>query len=392
MTGFATFASLLPLLLATWRLSNAEAGAISGVYFAGYMVTVPWLTGMTDRVDARRVYLLACALSSAGALGFASHAHGFWSALVLQGLAGAGLAGTYMPGLKILSDHIEDSRQSRWVGVYTATFGVGAALSLWMAGAIASIAGWRWAFAAAGIGPLIAGLLVFLQLPPRPPHPTARIAAALLNFRSVFRNRSATGYILAYAAHCWELFGFRSWIVAFFAFAGAIRSTAEPMLASAATLAAVINLMGPSASILGNEIAARFGRPRVVLATMSLSAALACVIGFSAPLPAAMVFALACVHFLAIMGDSAALTAGLVAAAQPQQRGTAMAVHSFLGFGAGFAAPLVFGIVLDLAGGNRSVFAWGLAFASLGAGCAIAPLVHAVYRGRKGKRDRIVPR
>ncbi|MEX0805137.1 MAG: MFS transporter [Candidatus Binatia bacterium] len=391
MTGFGTVSALLPLLMATWRISNSEAGAISGMYYAGYMVAVPLLTGMTDRVDARRVYLLACALSSTAALAFAILADGFWSALMLQGLAGAGLAGTYMPGLKILSDHIEGPRQSRWVAVYTSTFGIGAALSLSMAGAITAMFEWRWAFAAAGVGPAAAGLLVFLRLPPPHPRPTVGNTARLLDCRSVFRNRAATGYILGYAAHCWELFGFRSWIVAFFAFAGAIRSTAEPMMASAATLAAAINLIGPAASILGNEIAARFGRPRVVLAIMSLSAALACVVGFSARLPGAFVFALACVYFLAIMGDSAALTAGLLASAAPQQRGAAMAVHSFLGFGAAFVAPVVFGAVLDFAGGNRSVFAWGVAFASLGIGGALAPLTLAMYRRRERRRGQHAP-
>ncbi len=379
MTGFGTFPALMPVLIASWGITNAEAGAISGMYFAGYMVAVPLLTGMTDRVDGRRIYLFASVISTMAALGFASLANGFWSALFLQGLAGAGLAGTYMPGLKILSDHIEGPRQSRWVGVYTATFGIGAALSLWMAGTIATAAGWRWAFTAAGVGPLIAGLLVFLPLPPTRVHTATPATVALPDFRSVFRNPTATSYILAYTAHCWELFGFRSWIVAFFAFAAAIRATAEPMLANAATLAAVINLIGPSASIVGNEIAARFGRQRVVLANMAMSAALACVVGFSAPLPGGIVFALACLHFLAIMGDSAALTAGLVGAAPPHQRGAAMAVHSFLGFGAGFVAPVVFGLVLDFAGGNRSVFAWGLAFASLGSGCVL-PLTFYRYR------------
>jgi len=45
-----------------------------------------------------------------------------------------------------------------------------------------------------------------------------------------------------------------------------------------------------------------------------------------------------------------------------------MAVHSMLGFGAGFVAPLVFGAVLDLAGGKPNPLAWGFAFASLGVG------------------------
>ncbi len=380
MTGFGTFSALLPLLMATWHMSNSQAGTIGGMYYAGYMTAVPLLTGMTDRVDARRIYLFACVLSMTAALGFALLADGFWSALMLHGLAGAGLAGTYMPGLKILSDHIEGRHQSRWVAIYTSTFGVGAALSLWMAGAITTMAGWRWAFALAGVGPAAAGSLVFLRLPPRRPDFAVKLTAGLLDFRSVFRNRAATKYIFAYAAHCWELFGFRSWIVVFLTFAGAVRATAEPKLASATTLAATINLIGPAASILGNELAARFDRSRVVLAIMSVSTALACVVGFSAPLPEALVFALTCLYFLAIMGDSAALTAGLLGAAAPQQRGAAMAVHSFLGFGAGFAGPVVFGAVLDLAGGNQSVFAWGVAFASLGIGGALVPLTLLSFR------------
>ena len=380
MTANATFSALLPLLVESWHISNSQAGTISGVYYAGYMLAVPLLTGLTDRIDARRIYLLACTLSSLAAFGFAALADGFWSALVLQALAGAGLAGTYMPGLKILADNIEGTRQSRWVAVYTSTFGVGTALSLWLAGTVTALAGWRWAFATAGLGPLVAGSLVFFRMPPRAPNPFTKRSAVLPDFGSVFRNRSATGYILGYTAHCWELFGLRSWIVAFLAFAGAMRATVEPSLASATTLAATINLFGPAASIFGNEIAARFNRPRVIVATMILSATLSCIVGFTAPLPGWLVFATACIYFLAVMGDSAALTAGLVETAEPHQRGAAMAVHSFLGFGAAFAAPVVFGAVLDLMGGVQSVLAWGIAFASLGVGCALAPLIFYLYR------------
>jgi MFS family permease len=74
------------------------------------------------------------------------------------------------------------------------------------------------------------------------------------------------------------------------------------------------------------------------------------------------------------MADSAALTAGLVAAAPPGKRGAAMAVYSFLGFGGGFLGPLVFGLVLDGMGGKDSAAAWGFAFGSLGLACACGPL------------------
>jgi MFS family permease len=174
------------------------------------------------------------------------------------------------------------------------------------------------------------------------------------------------GYILGYAAHCWELFGLRSWMPAFFAFSLGITAAQTSPLLGAAALAAWINLLGPLASILGNEAAVRRGRRPVVLAVMAASGALACVVGFSAPLPIVLVFLVMTAYFLLVMGDSAALTAGLVAAAEPGRRGATMALHSLLGFGAGFVAPLAFGAMLDLAGGNERVPAWGLAFASLG--------------------------
>ena len=63
MTGFAAYTTLLPALQREWGLSNSEAGLISGIYYAGYVAATPILTSLTDRVDARRVYLLACALS-----------------------------------------------------------------------------------------------------------------------------------------------------------------------------------------------------------------------------------------------------------------------------------------------------------------------------------------
>lgn len=366
MTGFATYPALLPVLRAEWGLSNAAAGLLSGSFFAGYMAATPLLVGLTDRIDARRIYLLATAVACVGSLAFAFFAHGLWTALFCQALVGAGLAGTYMPGLKVLTDHFRGPYQSRGVAFYTASFGFGTTASLLLAGLLEPVAGWRWVFAAAALGPLVAGPLVFFYFPPVSIKAPEVRATALFDFRPVLRNRPAMGYILGYAAHCWELFGLRSWMPAFFAFSLGLTASSGNPLFGAAALAAWINLLGPLASIMGNEVAVRRSRSRVVLYTMATSGVLAWVVGFSAPLPIIIVFALMAIYFLAVMGDSAALTAGLIAAAEPGRRGASMALHSLLGFGAGFVAPLAFGVVLDLSGGEQSVSAWGLAFASLG--------------------------
>jgi MFS family permease len=135
----------------------------------------------------------------------------------------------------------------------------------------------------------------------------------------------------------------------------------------------VASLVSPFASIAGNEVALRSGRARVIAAGMALSGLLTCALGFLAALPWTVLCALVVLHLLLIMSDSSALTAGMVAASDPSLRGATMAVHSTLGFATGLVAPLVFGLALDLAGGNRSAFAWGIAFVTLGIGAVVAP-------------------
>jgi MFS family permease len=350
----------------TWGISNSAAGLVSGMYFGGYMVAVPVLTSLTDRLDARRVYLLSASLSALGALGFALFGRGLPSALAWQAVGGMGLAGTYMPGLKILTDHIEGRGQSRAIAFYTSTFGIGTSVSFWLAGAIAAMWPWPWAFALSAIGPAVAGVLVVYALPPARAPLARSSAAGALDLRrlwSVLANPPARRFVAAYGAHCWELFGVRSWIVAFFAFAATVRTTGAWL--APATAAALINLLGPIASILGNEVAVRMGRVRHVTTVMTASIAFACVVGFASGLASPLLVVVAAIYFLTIMADSATLTAGVVAASDPAERGATMAVYSLAGFGAGFLAPLVFGAVMDGTGGETRRLAWGLAFASL---------------------------
>jgi MFS family permease len=380
MTGFAAYPAFLALLRDTWGISNSEAGFIGGAYFAGYMTAVPFLSALTDRIDARRIYIGSCLLAAVSNLGFACLAQGVFTAALFQALAGAGLGGTYMPGLKALTDRVAGPRQSRYVSFYTATFGVGTSLSLLLAGWLGRMVSWPSAFGLLAAGPLIAGGLIFGGLQPLPPQHSGVSRPGLLRSFAVLRNRTVLGYVLRYAVHCFELFGLRSWMVAFILFAYGLSCSGQPLL-GATEAAALINFMGIPVSILGNEAAMRLGRTRYIPWAMMASGALAWVAGFSSLWPWWLMLLLLAIYFIAIMSDSAALTAGLVEVTALNARGAAMAVYSFGGFGAGFLAPLVFGAVLDLAGGKTDPLAWGLAFGSLGIGCFIASIV-ARFEGR----------
>lgn len=379
MTGFAAYTTLLPQLQREWGLSNSEAGAISGFLFAGYMVSVPVLTSLTDRMDTRRIYLGACIIGSIGATFFALYGQGFWSAAFAQFLIGAALGGTYMPGLKALTDHLEGPAQSRATAFYTASFGIGSTISILVAGKLGTTFGWQWAFWFGAVGPVLGGLIVIFAMPMGRMRPSVHHTTALLDFRPVLRNRKTLPYVIGYAVHNYELFGQRSWMVAFLVFCAALQPEHAPMALSAATLAAMINVLGPVFSVSGNELAIRFGRSRIIALFMTLSGVIACLIGYTAAWPWYIVVLLMMVHYSTMLGDSAALTSGAVASTPPEMRGSMMAVYSFLGFSAAFMAPLVFGMTLDLAGGNQSVTAWGLAFASIGIFGVLSPVARWFY-------------
>ena len=371
MPGFAAYSTLLPRLQQEWGINNSQAGFVSGAFFAGYMTAVPLLAGITDRIDARRVYFFSCLVLAAALGGFALLARGFVSAALFQAAAGAGIAGTYMPGLRVLTDNTDGAAQTRAVSFYTAIFGLGTSVSIVVSGWVGDVWGWRAAFGAAAIGPVIAGAMVAFGMPP------SRLAEApaesLLDFRPVLRAREVRAYILGYTVHCWELFGSRSWLVAFCFFAQAAKPGS--WIWSPVAIAAIANLFGPPASVVGNELALRYGRGRLISVVMVASGVVTCLLGFTNALPGYAIAGLAMLHMALVMGDSSALTAGMVMHSAQEARGATMAVHSTLGFGAGFLAPLAFGAILDAAGGNASPTAWGAAFVCLGAAALVAPFI-----------------
>jgi MFS family permease len=153
-------------------------------------------------MDARRIYIGSCLLAALSNIGFAVLARGVLLAALFQAMAGAGLAGTYMPGLKALTDRVAGPRQSRYISFYTATFGVGTSLSLLLAGWLGRMASWDAAFGLLAAGPFLAASLVFLELHPRSVlrrHP-AGVAAQLCQLRE----RAVLGYSFGYAVHCFE--------------------------------------------------------------------------------------------------------------------------------------------------------------------------------------------
>ncbi len=380
MLGNATFPALIPLFEVEWGLTAGQAGWVSGLYYAGYAAAVPLLVGRTDRTDARRIFIASNLLGALATLGFALFARDFWSALPWRVLAGAALAGSYMVGARILADRIAGPAQSRAIAWYTAHFSIGVGLSVLAAGELASRFGWPAAFLFGAAGSLAAALLVWLGVAARRPA-GQQTPGRGPDWGQALKDRAAMAYVLAYACHIWELFGWRAWLVAFLVAAPALGGLGQ---AEATRLATAALMIGLPASVLGNELSLRFGRPRTVTLLMLASALCTLGLGLTADAATWLLLAMTGAVGLLVMSDSGSLTAGAVAAAGAERRGAVMALHSLLGFGTGFLSPLAFGLVLDAAGGTGVPGAWGWAFALLALGAACGPLALRLARRQAG--------
>jgi len=355
-------------LMPAWQLSAAQAGLMASAYAFGYMLAVPVLTPLTDHFDARGILLIGSAVSGLATIAFGLFANGLLSASLIWAVAGAGFGGAYMPGLKALTDRLPPGDMSRSVTLYTSSFSVGVGLSFLISQLVADFYGWRIAFFVTGVAPLGMVIVCLLLAPFKPKsspgHP--------LDFRPVFRNRTALGYIFGYGAHCFELYGMRTWIVAFWTFVAA-RDGGGVLLGPVA-VSVLVTLLSLPASVLGNEAAIRFGRRRAITVIMFASATVAIVIGFTATLSPLLLLPLVLLYGLTVPGDSGSLTAGMSQSAVPANRGATMALHSTVGFGSSALGAWGTGVALDAAGGPANGTGWLAAFSLLAAGILVGPI------------------
>ncbi len=362
MIAMVSFPTLVGVFQPVWGLSNTETGWISGVYFAGYVVAVPVLTGLTDRIDPRKIIIASMILGLVATVGFALSASGIWTATAWRFLQGASFAGTYMPSLKALSDTLPVAWRNRGAALFTSSYAMGASLSFFLTGQLGAAFDWPAVFLMLAGGPLLGLCLTVAFLPPNPPvgQGAKRVG---LNFRVVFRNKRALAYMIAYGVHNGEGSVMRSWIVAYLVFAQTGVAARDLILDwSPAVIATLASLLGVPATILVAELVPRVNRRWVISVTMMVSAITGIGLAVSLWAPYGLALTLVFLYGAAVAADSGTINGGIVARADAAIRGQTMAMHALFSAAAAFVLPIIFGVVLDLGGGEHSQAAWTWAF------------------------------
>lgn len=377
---FVAYSAVLPLTQAAWGLSSREAGMIQAGFHLGYLVSLFVVGFVSDHYGAKRAYLLTGIAAWMAPILFAAGAGGFWSAFWLHALTGLCAGGSYTPALALINDSVPASRRGRAMGYLIAASSSGYALCLGVAGFALRFTDWRGTLYVLAALPLLSWLfaLHFLRHTPNVVHvrpvgerPQAALAA-------VFGNRRGMLSIAAYSFHNWELLGLWAWMPAFLTAALALHGAdATSAAAGALGLSALTFLANIAGSIIGGQMADRWGRTQTILAWSCVSLALSFSIGWLMALPAWLLVALACAYNFAGIADSSTHSTLLAESVPPHYLGVAYSVRSAIGFGAGVVSPVVFGWALDFGAAGHApgdTFAWGLAWTTLGLGGLLGPL------------------
>src|SRR5256886_17640313 len=113
-------AAALPLLRMDWSASAAALGWVVSAYLLGYALAVLVVLPLTDRVPPSRVIAIGALVTALANLAFAFGAHDVLTASVLRVASGFGLAGVYMPGVRLVAQDAEPAPPARAAGPYAA--------------------------------------------------------------------------------------------------------------------------------------------------------------------------------------------------------------------------------------------------------------------------------
>lgn len=301
----------------------------------------------------------------------------YLSGMILRGLTGIGVGGTYMPGLKLVAERFSPEKRGKAVGVYIGSLLLGASLSLAVTGALTLVAGWRMAIGACSLG-VLTGLLLARKVFEGYTPPV--FSQKTLGFRQeVMTNRPALLMIMGYSAHMWEMYGMRGWVAPFLTASLVTHGVSTGSAAGwASTAAAVIVGVGAFSTAITGTLSDRWGRTRTITVVILASSLFSFTFGWLLHANIILIICIGIAYGYLVAAESPVFSTGLTELVAPAYLGSAMGLQTLVGYSMGMIAPTVFGWALDLFKGWEPAPGisgeWGIAFATCGAGALLGPV------------------
>jgi MFS family permease len=326
---FSATAATAPIV-AEFQVPPATAAwltmAVQGGFVVGTLISA--VLNLPDVINPRKLFRIGCIV---GALANAALAvaGGPILMIVLRAVTGAALAWVYPPGMKIAAGWFQDKRGAA-LGVLIGALTIGSAFPHLLAAASATVP-WRMLILTASVFAIAGGAIVVAVVRDGP-YVAASAPFDPAAVGRVFADRQTRRATLGYLGHMWELYAVWTWIAAF-ASAGAgaaMRGTPASITGSAVAFTTIAS--GAAGSAVAGAFADRIGKARIATWAMLVSGTCCVAAGLIFQAPTPVLFLFAAIWGIAVVADSAQLSA-LVAQYSPRDHvGTALTVQTCAGF------------------------------------------------------------
>jgi MFS family permease len=319
-------------IVAEFHLTSGQAAwltmAVQGGFVIGTLASA--ILNLPDVINPRRLFAAGCICGAAANAGLVGAPDAF-SLIALRIATGISLAWVYPPGMKIAAGWFAERRGAA-LGILIGALTVGSAFPHLLATASATVP-WRVLMLGASALAIIGGGLVKTFVGDGP------YVASSAPFRPdavvrVFTDRGTRLATLGYLGHMWELYAVWTWIAAFASVSlhPALGAVATPASRAGSAIAFVTIASGALGSAVAGWWADAIGKSRVARWAMIASGGCAAASGMVFGAPAAVLAAFAVVWGIAVVADSAQLSA-LVAQYSPRDHvGTALTIQTCAGF------------------------------------------------------------
>ena len=364
----ASYVAALSAIKDELGLNNAGAGALFSAYLAGYAASALFLVPLTDRLGPKRIMYVSAVLSVAAHLLFPLTTHDIVVGVALRAIAGVGFLGVYIPGLRLVARRFERNGRGSAMGLFVTAQYASHSGSLALTGWLMATMEWRDAYT------LVAGLsavslpLIFLlarSVSDAPPE----VSRGRLD-PTVLKSEPVQFVILGYTVHALNLYALRVWLPVFLATILVARGVSEGnAIVTAAEVGGLALAFGAVGPVMGGAVSDRLGRTTAASLILGVSAVCAVGLAWIGHWPWGLIVVVCVVFAWAASADSAIYQTGITEVADPRRLGSTMALQASLGLFGGVIGPVLFGGILDVAGGD---YRWVFAFSTLGVLAAIA--------------------
>jgi predicted MFS family arabinose efflux permease len=364
-------AAMLPLILSSLALSDAQGGLLQSAFILSYSLFSPLAGWLGDRWARLR-------LAGGGVLvwSVATVASGmaptYATLLLARTVIGVGEASYAIVTPSLLSDFYPPERRARVFAIFYAAIPVGTALGYALGGTVGSAFGWRPAFFFAGIpGAILAFSLLGLPEPERGASDTegAGPATPLALGPSLHALAARRSYLYntgAQVLYTFAMGGLATWMPTYY-----VRQRGLALETASTTFGLVLLVAGFIGTVLGghltDRLAPRLRGAQFAVSGASLALALVFTLGAVLASPPAIFWPCTFVTLLLLFLNIGPLNAAMANVLPPDLRArgfalTTMAMH-LLGDA---ASPWLIGVVSDYVGLTAPILASGVLLALAG--------------------------